>query len=109
MDQILGFIATLLFSIMYIPQIYVTWKTGSIKNVSFSMFLIGFIANIVALVYASLIHQLPLQIKYIIALFGIGVYIIVYIRAKLKNTSSELGAHNIEAEKNFTDLIEKEK
>lgn len=84
LSQALGWIATILFSAMYIPQMYKTIKTGSVDDVSLWMFIVGFIANIDALAYATLIHQQPLQIKYSIALFAIGIYLFVYYKIKQK-------------------------
>lgn len=81
-NQILGHVATFLFTIMYVPQIWKTFKNQSIKDVSISMFVIGLIANIIALVYSTLIHQPPLQIKYFIALIVLGFYLIIYFKIK---------------------------
>jgi len=75
---VLGWTATILFSLMYVPQIYKTLKTNSVKDVSLPMFVMGFIANIIALCYAILINQPPLQIKYILALIVICIYIGIY-------------------------------
>lgn len=85
LSQLLGYIATFLFSVMYIPQIIQTLKTKSIDDVSLSMFVVGFIANIDALAYATLIHQKPLQVKYTIALIAIGIYLWIYFKTRGKN------------------------
>lgn len=82
LSQILGYTATTIFSLMYVPQLYKTWKTKKIDDVSLPMFVMGFLGNIVALCYATLIHQRPLQIKYIIALIAIGFYLAVYFKIR---------------------------
>ena len=84
MDQILGWAATIIFSLMIIPQIIKTIKNKSIDNVSLLMFIMFFIGNIVALTYAILIDQNPLKIKYSIALISTVCYIIVYFWTKNK-------------------------
>lgn len=84
LSQSLGYIATFLFSVMYIPQVYQTLKSKSIVDVSAPMFIIGFVANIVALTYATMIQQRPLQIKYIIALVVIGIYLVIYYKIRGK-------------------------
>lgn len=84
LSQTLGYLATILFSIMYIPQVLQTLKSKSIVDVSAPMFIIGFIANLVALTYATMINQRPLQIKYIIALIVIGIYLIIYYKIRGK-------------------------
>ena len=82
LSQFLGWVATILFSAMYVPQMYKTIKSGSVDDVSLWMFIVGFIANVDALCYATLIHQQPLQIKYSIALFAIGIYLFVYYKIR---------------------------
>jgi uncharacterized protein with PQ loop repeat len=78
--QWLGWIATFLFSVMYLPQIHKTIKLGSVKDVSLTMFLMNFIANVIALTYALLIDQKPLVIKYVIALVVIALYLVIYFK-----------------------------
>lgn len=80
--QTLGWVATFLFSIALIPQIIKTVRTRTVDGVSSPLFIINFIANIVALVYALLIDQGPLVFKYIVALALTGLYLIIYFNAK---------------------------
>ncbi len=77
--QILGWVATILFSIMLIPQIIKTIKMKDTKGVSLSLFIIYLIANVIALVYAFMINQSPLIIKYIIGIATTVFYIAIYI------------------------------
>ena len=78
--SILGWIATFLFTVCYIPQIIKTYRTKTVDGLSFRLFGISFIANIVALWYATLIAQPPLQIKYILALIFLAVCIGMYLK-----------------------------
>ncbi len=80
MEQVLGWIATILFTICYIPQIMKTHRTGTIDGLSFRLLFISFIANIVALCYATLIKQRPLQIKYILAMVFLSGCIYMYLK-----------------------------
>lgn len=82
---VLGWTATFLFTVCYIPQIYKTLKTKSVEGLSFWLLLIQFIANIVALWYATLINQAPLQIKYILALLFLFLCMAVYIKIWRRN------------------------
>mgnify|MGYP001558869013 FL=1 len=89
----LGWGATILFTVCYIPQIIKMKKSGTVEGLSFLLLLIMFIANIVALTYATLINQPPLQIKYILALVFLSVCLIMYWKIwskskKLAKTSS---------------------
>lgn len=78
--NILGWIATTLFTICYVPQIIKMHKQKTVDGASFWLFGISFVANIVALAYAALINQKPLQVKYTLALAFLAVTIFVYIK-----------------------------
>ena len=77
--QILGWIATFLFSVMVIPQMIKTIKLKDTSGVSLLLFIIFLIANIIALIYAVMILQPPLIIKYIIAIVTTIVYIAIFL------------------------------
>lgn len=83
-SQILGYIATFLFSIMYIPQIVKTLRLRQVDNVSVGMWVLGLIANVVALWYAVLINQAPLVVKYVISLVVIVIYLTLYFKIRGK-------------------------
>ena len=90
LSSILGWIATIIFSIMLIPQLIVTIKTKTVKGTSSSLFYLYFIGNIIALVYAFLIKQPPLFFKYSIALILSGYYLIIYEKIrKIENDSNK--------------------
>ena len=76
--QILGWVATFLFSIMVIPQIIKTYRSKDTSGVSLAVFVIYLNANVVALVYAYMINQPPLIIKYIISIITTIIYIIIF-------------------------------
>jgi MtN3 and saliva related transmembrane protein len=80
LSDVLGWTATAMFTICYIPQISKTCRTKTIDGLSFRLLFISFLANIVALWYAILIKQSPLQIKYILAIVFVGVCIFMYLK-----------------------------
>jgi len=82
--QILGWIATILFSLMLIPQIIKTIRTKDTSGVSLSLFIMYLAANIIAFAYAFLIRQDPLLIKYFIAAITAIIYILIFIYFKIK-------------------------
>lgn len=82
--QILGWVATFLFSVALIPQIYKTLKTRSAEGISSPLFIINLVANVIALVYALLIQQGPLVLKYIVALLLTTLYLVVYANTPKK-------------------------
>lgn len=83
-SQTLGWIATLLFTICYVPQMLKTYRTKTVEGLSFRLLFISFIANIFALVYAFRIQQPPLQIKYILALLFLSGCIFLYLNVYFK-------------------------
>lgn len=85
LSQILGYVATFLFSIIMVPQVIKTLKRNSVKDISLSMLVISLLANGVALWYAVLIQQMPLMVKYIIA----GTVMIAYLGLYFKIRSKE--------------------
>ena len=86
--QILGWVATFLFSIMIVPQMMKTIREKNVDGVSLFLFVIYFIANVFALAYAFLIIEPPLIFKYIVALGTTLVYLglFTYYHNKVKNS-----------------------
>jgi len=84
--SILGWIATILFSLMLVPQIVKTIKLKTTKGVSIELFIVYFIANCIALVYALLIEQNPLILKYTIGLTTAIFYICIYMKIRGNET-----------------------
>lgn len=79
---LLGWISTILFTVCFIPQVVKMEKTKKVDDISFLFFFIQFIANIIALAYAILIHQIPLIVKYVAALGMLVVVIYYYFKFK---------------------------
>jgi len=78
LSQTLGWVATFLFSVMLIPQIIKTIKMKDTSGVSLFLFVIYLIANVIALIYAFLIDQSPLIIKYSIAIVTAIIYLSIF-------------------------------
>ena len=77
--QILGWVATFLFSVMIIPQMIKTIRSKDTSGVSLFLFLIFLTANIIALIYAIMIAQPPLILKYSIAIVTTVIYIAIFL------------------------------
>ena len=84
LSGVLGWTATILFSICFIPQMLKTYRTKTVDGLSFRLLFISFLANIIALWYATLIKQPPLQIKYIIAIIFLAGCIYLYLKIYMK-------------------------
>lgn len=82
MISFLGWLATILFTLCYFPQIIKIIKTKKVKDLSFLFFFIQVLANIVALCYAIMIKQGPLEFKYIAALVLDLIIVFFYIKYK---------------------------
>ncbi|KKU14071.1 MAG: Adenylyl-sulfate kinase [Parcubacteria group bacterium GW2011_GWC2_45_7] len=94
LTEILGWMATFLFTVCFIPQIVKTIKTKTVKGLSFLLLLLSFFANIIALAYATRIQQPPLQIKYALALVLLFICIILYIRI-IKSEHAKKNRHGL--------------
>ena len=88
--QVLGWIATFLFSIMIIPQMIKTIKTKDTSGVSLFLFVIFLIANIIALTYAIMISQPPLIIKYAIAIITTIAYLVIFLFYFTRNKKKKI-------------------
>ena len=73
MDQILGWIATVMFTVCYVPQVAKTFRSRTLDGLSISLFVIQLAANVVALVYATLIDQPALIVKYALAIVMLAI------------------------------------
>lgn len=75
-DQILGWMATLIFTSIYFPVIGKHYKR---------LLAVSFFGNCIAICYATLIGQRPLQVKYGLALICIitASYFFVFRKRKI--------------------------
>jgi uncharacterized protein with PQ loop repeat len=78
--SVLGWVATVMFTVCYVPQIIKTYRSETIEGLSFLLLFISFIANIVALAYATMIAQPPLQVKYFLAITLLAATLVLYVK-----------------------------
>lgn len=78
--QVTGWLNMLLFSLVTFPQIYKTIKTKTVDGVSIAVYYLIVVANIDAWIYAFLINQKPLLVKYTIGLITALTYLYVYYK-----------------------------
>ena len=83
--EILGYIATFLINIAYVPQLYRTIKTKKVEGLSFLMFVILIISGILWTIYGFLINNLPLIICN--SINTIQSLIILYYKIKYNDTT----------------------
>lgn len=60
--ELIGFIAAILTTVAFIPQVYKVWQTKSVSGMSLTMYLIFFCGVLLWLVYGLIINSLPMII-----------------------------------------------
>jgi MtN3 and saliva related transmembrane protein len=60
--EVFGHVASVLSSVAFVPQVYYTWKTKSVKDLNLSMIFIVFISTIIWLIYGISNSLLPVII-----------------------------------------------
>ncbi len=55
--QVLGYVAGTISTLVFLPQVYRTWKTKSVKDISLFMFWFATVSVILWLVYGILIKN----------------------------------------------------
>ena len=78
--EIIGFAAGILIAITMVPQILLSLKTKSVKNISTSMLIIFFLSMVLWTVYGVLINSHPLIITNGVATIVSGIQL--YIKFK---------------------------
>ena len=81
--EILGFLAAILTTSAYIPQVYKIWKTKDAQSVSLSMYLVMFSGISLWLVYSININKPSLILANTVTL--LIILMIFYFKIKSKN------------------------
>lgn len=82
--EIIGFIAAILTTLAFIPQVYKTWKTKDVEAISLSMFLVMFIGVLLWLVYGVYKNSLSMLIANSITSSLILILIVLKIKHSKK-------------------------
>jgi MtN3 and saliva related transmembrane protein len=81
--DILGHIASALSSLTFIPQVYHTWKTKSVRDLNLWMIWIVFVSTVIWLIYGIAKELLPVMIcNSIICVLSL---VMVYFKYKYTN------------------------
>ena len=81
--EILGFLAAILTTSAYLPQVYKIWKTKNTESVSLTMYLVMFLGIFLWLIYSLFIKSFPLIIANTLTL--LIILIILYFKINSKN------------------------
>ena len=83
--DLFGFLAALLTTIAFLPQVYKTWKTKSADDVSFTMLILFITGLICWIIYGLKIDSIPIVIANIVTFtfnFSILILKITYSNDK---------------------------
>lgn len=80
--EVLGFIAAILTTCAYLPQVYKTWKLKSTEGVSFSMYAVMFTGVSLWLVYGITLNSLPIIMANMIT--AILLLFVIVLKVKYK-------------------------
>jgi len=81
--EILGFLAAILTTSAYLPQVYKIWKTKNTESVSLTMYLVMFLGVFLWLIYSLFIKSFPLIVANTLTL--LIILIILYFKINSKN------------------------
>ena len=83
--DLFGFLAALLTTIAFLPQLYKTWQTKSAEDVSLLMLILFITGLICWIIYGSKIHSTPILLANVVTLvfnFSILILKITYRERK---------------------------
>ena len=83
--DIFGYLGACLLTILFIPQVYTTYKTKDADGISYIFLMLEFLASLSFIIYGFLIGSIPV----IIANFSALICCILLIIAKMKFKKEE--------------------
>ena len=78
--EIIGFIAAILTTVAFLPQVYKTWKTKDVSSLSLPMLLIFFIGVFFWLIYGFLKNSPPIIFANSITI--VSAFLLMYYKIK---------------------------
>lgn len=83
--ELIGFIAAILTTVAFIPQVYKVWQTKSVSGMSLTMYLIFFCGVLLWLVYGLIINSLPMIIGNTVTIVLTLIILYFLLRSKWSN------------------------
>lgn len=80
--EIVGLVAATLTTAAFVPQVYKTWKTKSVKELSLTMYLVMFMGILLWLTYGILINSFSIMLANIVT--GLLVLLLIYLKLRHK-------------------------
>jgi len=75
--DLLGWLAGMLTTCSFLPQVIKTWKSRSARDISFGMFFLFSLGVVLWLVYGIVIHATPVIIANLVTLILVGAILIM--------------------------------
>jgi MtN3 and saliva related transmembrane protein len=88
LTTIVGYMATVTGTCVMLPQVYKTFKTKSVEDVSWGMLIIYFFNGIFWLTYGILLGATPLMVTNTLALIICTIQITLQVRYSKNSTQS---------------------
>jgi MtN3 and saliva related transmembrane protein len=83
--ELIGFIAAILTTVAFIPQVYKVWQTKSVSGMSLTMYLIFFCGVLLWLVYGLIINSLPMIMGNAVTIVLTLIILYFLLRSKWSN------------------------
>ncbi len=83
--EFIGFIAAILTTVAFIPQVYKVWQTKSVSGMSLTMYLIFFCGVLLWLVYGLIINSLPMIMGNAVTIVLTLIILYFLLRSKWSN------------------------
>ncbi len=80
--EIIGFVAAVLTTSAFVPQVYKTWKSKSAESLSLTMYLVFFVGIIMWLIYG--IHIKSLAMIFANTVTGILALLLIFFKIRYK-------------------------
>ncbi len=81
-SEIIGLIAASLTTAAFVPQVYKTWKTKSVDELSLTMYLVFFTGIVLWVIYGIFINSLSIILANTIT--GLLVLLLIFFKLKYK-------------------------
>jgi MtN3 and saliva related transmembrane protein len=80
LTPIVGFIAAILTTVAFVPQIVRVWRTRSVQDISLSMYTLFTLGVVLWLVYGILIYSWPIIFANCVTLLLAGAVLIMKVK-----------------------------
>lgn len=80
LTSVIGFIAAILTTVAFVPQVMKIWRTRSAKDVSLGMYTLFTIGVVLWLVYGILIGSWPIILANCVTLLLAGVVLVMKVK-----------------------------